>query len=221
MRARCLRSPRTVLAPYLRRIAGRVGLREPEPITPLLMRERAATGWEAWAAYRPQPYAGTVTLFRAEERDGTLADALTIWREVARGGLVVEEVRGGHNEMLIEPNVEVLAERLSARLTDDAAAVREDQLPRCEALRCPAARRRPSDHVPLRVGGRPAPGHRPRLLRHSARVLERPPQAGISRWALRLRNSSEAHRARASWTVGSIRNSTCLRSWLTYRASRC
>jgi acetoacetyl-CoA synthetase len=139
-----LRSPRTVLAPYLRRIAARVGLREPEPITPLLMRERAATGWEAWAAYRPQAYAGTVTLFRAEERDGTLADALTIWREVARGGLVVEEVRGGHNEMLIEPNVEVLAERLSARLTDDAVVVREDQLP---ALRSAEMSRRTATTV--------------------------------------------------------------------------
>jgi hypothetical protein len=31
--------------------------------------------------------------------------------------------------MLIEPNVGVLAERLSARLTDDAVVVREDQLP--------------------------------------------------------------------------------------------
>jgi thioesterase domain-containing protein len=85
-----------------------------------------------------------VTLFRAEERDGTLADALTIWREVARGGLVVEEVRGGHNEMLIEPNVEVLAERLSARLTDDAVVVREDQLP---ALRSAEMSRRTATTV--------------------------------------------------------------------------
>jgi hypothetical protein len=31
-------------------------------------------------------------------------------------------------------------------------------------------------------------------------------------WALTLLNSSAAHRARASWTAGSIRTRTCLRS---------
>jgi hypothetical protein len=30
-----------------------------------------------------------------------------------------------------------------------------------------------------------------------------------------------AHRASASWTAGSMRSSTCLRSGLTYRACRC
>jgi len=137
-----LRSPRRVLSPYLRKLAAWARLREPDPATPLLMRERLATGLEAWAAYRPQPYAGTVTLFRAKERDGTIADALTIWREVARGGLTIEQVRGGHNEMLVEPNVELLAERLSARLTDGAVARREDQVaaPRVAELpRQPAA----------------------------------------------------------------------------------
>ena len=134
-----LRSPRRVLAPYARSFAARVGLGVADPPAPLLMRERLATGLEAWAAYRPQPYPGTVTLFRAKERDGTIADAQTIWREVARGGLAIEQVRGGHNEMLVEPNVEVLAERLSAWLTDGAGAVREDQVP---ALRAELPRRR-------------------------------------------------------------------------------
>ena len=135
-----LRSPRRVLAPYIRRTAARVGLGVADPSAPLLMRERLATGEEAWAAYRPQPYAGTVTLFRAKERDGTIADALPIWREVAQGGLTIEQVRGGHNEMLVEPNVEVLAERLSDRLTDGAGAVREEQIPalRAEMPRHPA-----------------------------------------------------------------------------------
>ena len=39
-------------------------------------------------------------------------------------------------------------------------------------------------------------------------------------WALRLRNSSADYRARASWTVGSVRSSTRLRSQLTYTAQR-
>jgi acetoacetyl-CoA synthetase len=132
-----LRSPRRVLAPYVRLLAARANLRAPEPDAPLRMRERVVTGWEAWAAYRPQPYAGAVTLFRAERRDGTIADALTIWREVARGGLAIEQVRGGHNEMLVEPNVEVLAARLSARLADDAGAVPEGQIPPVRSAEMP------------------------------------------------------------------------------------
>jgi acetoacetyl-CoA synthetase len=123
-----LRSPRTELPRYLRKVAARAGLGEPDPGVPPLIRERIATGWEGWAAYRPQPYAGAVTLFRAEYRDGGISDALTIWREVARGGLAIEQVHGGHNEMLVDPNVGMLAERLSARLTDGAVAQREDQV---------------------------------------------------------------------------------------------
>jgi acetoacetyl-CoA synthetase len=123
-----LRSPRTELPRYLRKVAARAGLGEPDPGVPPLIRERIATGWEGWAAYRPQPYAGAVTLFRAGYRDGGISDALTIWREVARGGLAIEQVHGGHNEMLVDPNVGMLAERLSARLTDGAVAQREDQV---------------------------------------------------------------------------------------------
>ncbi len=80
----------------------------------------------------------------------------------------------------------------------------------------------PSSGVPVSAatgGGRPrlgmglaCRGIRPASLR--AR------RSSISMWALRLRNSSADHRVRASWTVGSMRSSTCLRSRLTYRASR-
>ena len=113
-----LRSPWTELPRYLRKVAARAGLGEPDPSVPPLIRERIATGWEGWAAYRPRPYAGAVTLFRAEYRDGGISDALTIWREVAQGGLTVEHVPGGHDDALVEPNVDVLAERLSVQLTN-------------------------------------------------------------------------------------------------------
>lgn len=41
-------------------------------------------------------------------------------------------------------------------------------------------------------------------------------RSSISMWALRLRRSSAAHLASASWTVGSIRSSNCLRSFTDY-----
>ena len=139
-----LRSPRTELPRYLRTIAARAGLGEPDSSVLPLARERIATGWEGWAAYRPLPYAGAVTYFRAAYRDGGISDAPTIWREVARGGLTVEHVPGGHDAALVEPNVEVLAERLSARLTDGAVAHQEDQL---AALRGAELPRQPATMV--------------------------------------------------------------------------
>ena len=67
-------------------------------------------------------------------------------------------------------------------------------------------------------GSRRSMGGRPRLGKGPALFGIRPAssrarRSSISIWALRLRNSSAAHRARASWTAGSIRSSTCLRSF--------
>ena len=60
-------------------------------------------------------------LVRAEERDGTIFDALAIWREVAGGGLTIVDVPGGHNEALIEPDVRALAARVAERLDERSA----------------------------------------------------------------------------------------------------
>ena len=61
------------------------------------------------------------------------------------------------------------------------------------------------------VGGRPRLGKGPAFFGIRP-ASSRARRSSISMWALRLRNSSAAHWARASWTVGSIRSSTCLRS---------
>jgi thioesterase domain-containing protein len=76
--------------------------------------------WEANAAYRPQNYAGTATLFRAQTHDVVLSVGVAEWRKVVRG-LHVEPVPGGHIDVVREPNVGVLAERLSLRLLDGAS----------------------------------------------------------------------------------------------------
>ena len=67
------------------------------------------------------------------------------------------------------------------------------------------------------VPGRLAAGGRPRGRIGPARPGSLPASASARRsrnsiWALVLRNSSLAHRARASWTAGSRRSRTLLRS---------
>jgi len=67
----------------------------------------------AHRAYVPEPFAGRVTLFRAEEeivRSGAASDSLD-WERWA-GGVDVVRVPGDHNTMVRPPHVEGLAHRL-------------------------------------------------------------------------------------------------------------
>jgi acetoacetyl-CoA synthetase len=116
-----LREPRTVLPRYLRKVVARQGPGALDPAVPALERDGYSAMWEASVAYRPRDYAGTATLFRAQTHDVVLSVGVAEWRRVVRGGLTVEHVPGGHIDLLREPNVGVLAERLSVRLLDTAA----------------------------------------------------------------------------------------------------
>ena len=116
-----LHEPRTVLPRYLRKVVARAGPGTLDPALPALERERHIAMWEANGAYRPRDYAGAATLFRAQIRAVNLTDGVAAWRKVVRGGLNVEHVPGGHGDVVHEPNVGVLAERLSVRLLDSAA----------------------------------------------------------------------------------------------------
>jgi len=66
-------------------------------------------------AYRPPPYPGPVTLFRARERPAEAAADLG-WGEVVGGGVEVHDVGGEHASMLLRPHVEEVARRLAALL---------------------------------------------------------------------------------------------------------
>jgi thioesterase domain-containing protein len=71
----------------------------------------------AGLGYRPRPYPGRITLFRAvgtASRRGP--DPFAGWSQVAAGGVEVYEVAGGHNTMMREPHVESLATQLQACL---------------------------------------------------------------------------------------------------------
>lgn len=65
--------------------------------------------------YTPVPFEGKVVLFRGTRIPiKLLADRYNGWDRLARGGVEVHEVPGGHQTMLDEPNVRVLADKLQA-----------------------------------------------------------------------------------------------------------
>jgi thioesterase domain-containing protein len=69
---------------------------------------------EASASYAPERYAGSVTLFRASERDVPEApqDETLGWSSVAADGVELHMVPGNHFTMIAQPNVQALAEGL-------------------------------------------------------------------------------------------------------------
>jgi thioesterase domain-containing protein len=67
----------------------------------------------AGSVYRPTVYPGRLTIFRSVSRsllDGD--DELLGWGGLAAGGIEIQEVTGNHLDMLSEPNVRMLAEKL-------------------------------------------------------------------------------------------------------------
>jgi len=76
-------------------------------------RSLMATHYQALRDYVPQPYAGRVTLFRAQTRPLFRLHGRDLgWTSLAQGGLDIVIVPGNHETMLTEPNVHVLARTL-------------------------------------------------------------------------------------------------------------
>ena len=72
---------------------------------------------EAVLAYRPRPCSAPLVLFRAEETmDDELTDTTYGWSQLAEGSLEIEVVRGNHFNMLDEPHVSLLAQKLRVHL---------------------------------------------------------------------------------------------------------
>jgi thioesterase domain-containing protein len=73
----------------------------------------------ALAAYQPQPYAGRVTLFRAQAQTLSRAsDPHKGWGGLARGGVEIREFAGSHRTLLTEPWVAGLAGALQKKLDE-------------------------------------------------------------------------------------------------------
>ena len=72
---------------------------------------------QAQAAYRPQIYPGKLTIFRASKQPlGIYRDETIGWNGLAAGGTELHEIPGIHGAIVVEPRVNVLAERLKACL---------------------------------------------------------------------------------------------------------
>ncbi len=69
----------------------------------------------ARARHKPGPYDGPIVIFNTPERERREGSGHAIrWKKLAKGGCVVYEVQSVHEEMLHEPHVRFVAERLRA-----------------------------------------------------------------------------------------------------------
>jgi thioesterase domain-containing protein/acyl carrier protein len=79
--------------------------------------------YQALRNYVPRPYPGRVTLFRARTRPLFRLHGRDLgWKGLARGGLEVVTIPGNHETILKEPNVQILARQLIAKLQKAQAA---------------------------------------------------------------------------------------------------
>ncbi|HVB29717.1 MAG TPA: amino acid adenylation domain-containing protein [Terriglobia bacterium] len=77
--------------------------------------------------YGLKHYPGRIAFFRASETlAGTSSDPTLGWSEWARGGVEVHIVPGNHANLIYEPHVEVLAEKLTACLNQAQSAEAEE-----------------------------------------------------------------------------------------------
>jgi thioesterase domain-containing protein len=73
----------------------------------------------AYQNYRPQPYSGTIALFRAKKQPrGIYPDPTLGWKELTKDELKIYEVPGHRIGMLDEPRVRILAEQLGSALNN-------------------------------------------------------------------------------------------------------
>ncbi len=74
---------------------------------------------EAARYYVPQAYPGRVILFRSSREPlGGLSDPYAGWSEYLADGLEVREVKSSHDNILLEPQVQLVAEQLRTCLND-------------------------------------------------------------------------------------------------------
>ncbi|HYW74575.1 MAG TPA: amino acid adenylation domain-containing protein [Pyrinomonadaceae bacterium] len=84
---------------------------------PRALKDVEEFNWLAAQSYRPQVYDGRVTLFWASKDLRAKFDMIAGWQTLARGGLELVEVSGTHLDMIKEPHVWELAQKLDVSLT--------------------------------------------------------------------------------------------------------
>lgn len=93
---------------------------------------------QASRIYRPEPYDGRITYFKAMEALETRVRHDTHWKEIALGGFELHEVPGDHLSMMEEPFVRELGMRLDECLS--RAMVTSPQAPQASETRGPSCR---------------------------------------------------------------------------------
>jgi thioesterase domain-containing protein len=93
-------------------VAAAMGFRS----VPSFMKSTDDISWVAAMNYKPQPWSGPVTLFRASVQPDPRLPYDLGWGPLAQGGIEVYELPGDHDLVFQEPNIQVLAEQLRACL---------------------------------------------------------------------------------------------------------
>jgi thioesterase domain-containing protein len=95
---------------------------------PSFLKSTEEISWVAAINYKPRPWPGPVTLFRASAQPDPRLPWDLGWTQLAEGGVEVYELPGDHDLVFREENIRVLAEQLRARLeiSDAAVARRHD-----------------------------------------------------------------------------------------------
>jgi acetoacetyl-CoA synthetase len=86
---------------------------------PPLLLHLAKMHQRAFARYRPRPYDGSVTIFRAVNRWPRYCDPLPVWRSLVSGRVFVRNIPGLHHEVVQEPAVSALAGDLEALISGE------------------------------------------------------------------------------------------------------
>jgi thioesterase domain-containing protein len=74
---------------------------------------------KAFEQYKPKPYGGSVVIYRASNQlKGLVADDYLGWRKIFSGDVKVLEIPGHQQNMLVEPNVSILAQKISSRIDE-------------------------------------------------------------------------------------------------------
>jgi thioesterase domain-containing protein len=96
--------------------AGKLDLGQDQPL-PVPLQEIVDANLRALARYRPRPYPGKVTLFRAQERHPAVYDRQLLgWGYLAQGGIDIYEIPGDHVTIVKPPGLDVLVDRLKTAL---------------------------------------------------------------------------------------------------------
>ena len=95
-----------------KKIMGRVYAGTGKTVPPAL-EEVQSHSYLAWMNYKPAPYSGPITLFRATNQPlGIVPDPTLGWKPFAAGGVEIHDVPGYHAAIVSEPRVRFLVAKL-------------------------------------------------------------------------------------------------------------